>query len=409
MPVYSYRARNRNGELVTGRLEAPDVSTLEESLDRMGLIPIKVTSHRTGLDISLSGIERFLKLGRRITDQDLILFSRQLATLFAAGVPLTKALSALEHQMENPEFVKVIRGVREDIEGGGNFASAIGRHSQVFPELYVSMIEAGEAGGILDIVLDRLAYMLEKNAENRAKVKSATLYPKIVIGAIIIAVVILMNFVVPKFAKLYASFKVPLPLPTRILIALSNAFVNYWYLLAGGIVGVILLVRFYISTERGRYHWDRLMLKVPIFGPLRLKAILSRFARVLGSLYRSGLPMLQSLDIVSRAVENRVISMAVKMIEDDVRAGKDLSESMEKTHAFPPMVIQMVNVGEETGNLDDMLEKVAQYYDQEVDSTIRNLTTILEPILLTIIFGMVLFLALAIFLPMWDLLTIIRR
>ncbi len=404
MPFFRYRARDKRGGLVTGDMEATDHASLESALDKMGLIPVKVVS-RTKAQKKLPDLK---SLFARVPQQDLILFSRQLATLFGAGVPLTRAIFSLERQATSPVFTNIIKTMREDIEAGSSFANAIKKHPKVFPELYASMIEAGEAGGILDNVLDRLALMLEKNAENKAKVKSATLYPKIVIAAIIVAVIVLMTFVVPKFAKLYASFKVELPLPTRMLIAISNGFVSYWYILFGGAIAVFFLLRLYVSTEQGRLRWDSIRLRIPIFGPLVLKAILSRFARVLGSLYKSGLPILQSLDIVSRAVENRVLSMEVKKIEDEVRSGKSLSEPMAASPNFPPMVVQMITVGEDTGNLDDMLEKVAEYYDQEVDTTIRNLTTTLEPVLLAFIFGMVLFLALAIFLPMWDILKIVR-
>jgi type II secretory pathway component PulF len=311
--------------------------------------------------------------------------------------------------MSNPKFVAVITALREEIEEGSTFADAVGKHSDIFPEIYANMIEAGEAGGMLDEVLDRLAAIFEKSAENAAKVKSATLYPKIVITAIVLAVIILMNFVVPRFAKMYASFDVALPLPTRILMALSNAFVSYWYIGVIAAIAIYLGLKSYLATDKGKMMRDTLVLKLPIFGPLIQKSTLSRFARVLGSMYRSGLPILQSLDIVSRAVDNGMIKSEIKTIEADVREGKDLSEPMAKCAHFDTMVIQMVAVGEETGNLDEMLDKVADYYDKEVDSTIRNLTTILEPVLLAFIFGIVLFMSLAIFLPMWDILRVVQQ
>ncbi len=406
MPIFSYKARDRRGALITGKLEGRNRATIEVNLDRMGLIPINVSQKGGAPQFSL---EKFGSILQPITHQDLIVFSRQLATLFSAGIPLTRALSTLESQMTNQKFVEVVKKIRGDVEGGSTLANAISKHSKVFGELYVGMIEAGEAGGILESVLERLAFMLEKTSENRSKVRSATLYPKIVVGTIILAAAFLLWFVIPKFANLYGSFKVALPLPTRILIAFSNIFQSYWYLALLFIIAVYFAVKFYKSTERGRYNWDRLSLMIPIFGPLILKSIMSRFARTLGSLYKSGMPILQSIDIVSRAVENKVITKSMKKIEEDVKAGKSLSEPMTNTRLFPPMVIQMVGVGEETGALDDMLEKVAQYYDQEVDSSIRNLTTTLEPILLAFIFGMVLFLALAIFLPMWDLVSLVKR
>ncbi len=404
MPFFQYRARDRQGALVTGTLEADDKSGLEVSLDRMGLIPISVESVRKSSAPLLKGV-----FGQgRVSTQEVILFSRQLATLFGAGVPLTRALISIERQMTNMFFASVVREIREHIEGGGVLSAAIKKYPRVFPELYSSMVEAGEAGGILDDILERLAFMLEKSSENRSKVKSATLYPKIVIFALFAAVIVLMYFVVPRFATLYASFKTALPLPTRMLIAASNFFTAYWYLIALSVASVIIGYKVYTSTESGRLNWDRLALKVPIFGPIIKKSILSRFSRLLGALYKSGLPILQSLDIVSRAVENRLIANEIIFIETEVRAGKPLSELMASSRHFPPLVVQMVSIGEETGNLDTMLEKAAQYYDQEVDSAIRNLTTALEPILLSFLFGMVLFLALAIFLPMWDMVKLVR-
>lgn len=406
MPSFHYRARDKQGALITGFLDAPDSTQLEASLDKMGLIPISITSKApsTGLIDNLNKLFQ-----NKVPQQEIILFSRQLATLFGAGVPLTRSLYTLERQIESPVFKAVVKKIREAVEGGGSFSGSLKAHPKVFPELYSNMVEAGEAGGILESVLDRLAFMLEKNAENRAKVKSATLYPKIVLGAIAMAVVVLMNFVVPKFAKLYATFKVELPLPTRILIILSDAFTSYWYIAAFIAASFFFGLRFYLTTESGKYNRDKFSLKVPVFGPLLLKSVLSRFSRVLASLYKSGLPILQSLDIVSRAVENKLIEAEIKLIEDNVRAGKPISEPMSASRNFPPMVVQMVTVGEDTGNLDEMLEKTAEYYDREVDATIRNLTTLLEPILLAFIFGIVLFLALAIFLPMWDILKIVRR
>lgn len=404
MPLFRYRARDRAGALVTGSLEADNKAILETSLDKMGLIPISVAEGRPSFQ--LPDIKKYFE---KAEQTDVILFSRQLATLFSAGIPLTKALSTLERQFKSPAFTDILRRLRNDIEGGSSFAAALAKHPKVFPEIYSNMVEAGEAGGILDSVLDRLALMFEKNAENKAKVKSATLYPKIVVGAIVVAIIILMNFVVPRFAKLYAGFNVDLPLPTRLLIKFSTIFNQYWYIVLFVSTGLFLAGRLYLRSETGAREWDGIKLKIPVFGPLMLKSILSRFSRVLGALYKSGLPILQSLDIASRSVENRVIAAEIKLIEDYVRAGKSISEPMTESSHFPPMVAQMVAVGEETGNLDVMLEKTAEYYDREVDSAIRNLTTSLEPLLLAFIFGIVLFLALAIFLPMWDILKVVRR
>lgn len=404
MPSFIYRARDKHGELVTGSLEAASMNEIEASLDRMGLIPIKVMPGRGSF--KLPSLKRYFE---RMPPQELIIFSRQLATLFGAGVPLTKALFTLERQALAEAFRKIVKSLREDLEAGSGLAAAIRKHPAVFPELYASMIEAGEAGGILEEVLRRLADLLEKNSENRAKIKSATLYPKIVVGGLSVAVIILMSFVVPRFSQLYSSFKIELPLPTRVLIAISDFALSYWYLILVVATTLFIVLKVFLRTERGKALWDRSIIKIPIFGPLILKSVLSRFSRVLGSLYRSGLPILQSLDIVSRAVDNRAIAAEVKRIEGEVRAGRPLSEELGKSGQFPPMVVQMVGVGEDTGNLDEMLDKVSEYYDQEVDASIRNLASTLEPVLLAFIFAVVLFLALAIFMPMWDIIKVVKR
>jgi type II secretory pathway component PulF len=404
MPLFLYRARDKSGALVTGSLEAASMNEIEASLDRMGLIPIKVMSGKGSF--KLKTLKRYFE---KIPPQELIIFSRQLATLFGAGVPLTKALFTLERQASAEAFSRIVKTLREDIEAGSGLATALRKHPAVFPELYASMIEAGEAGGILEEVLRRLAAMLEKNSENRAKIKSATLYPKIVVSGLAVAVIILMSFVVPRFSQLYSSFKIELPLPTRVLIAISDFALSFRYLFLAGAATLFIALKAFLRTERGKDLWDRSILKIPIFGPLILKSVLSRFSRVLGSLYRSGLPILQSLDIVSRAVDNRLIASEVKRIEGEVRAGRPLSEELGKSGKFPPMVVQMVGVGEDTGNLDEMLDKVSEYYDQEVDASIRNLAATLEPVLLAFIFAVVLFLALAIFMPMWDIIKVVKR
>jgi len=405
MPSFQYRARDKDGGLVTGMLDALSRPDVETTLDRMGLIPIRVEGEAGGVRL-LSAIRAPFE---KVTQQDIIIFSRQLATLFGAGVPLLKALGGLEKQAGASSFSGVIKAIRLDIEGGGALSAAIAKHGRVFPEFYPHMVEAGEAGGILEPVLERTAAMLERNAENAARVKSALLYPKIVAGAIVVAVVILMKFVVPRFAAMYASFNVPLPLPTRVLIVLSYAFSHYWYYAVSLFGASYAAFRLYRATPSGRLNWDAFRLGVPVFGPIILKSTISRFCRILGSLYKSGLPILQSLDIASRAVGNSVVSAEVKVIEEAIRAGKTLAEPIGEAGHFPPLVAQMAAVGEETGNLDAMLDKAAQYYDTEVDAAIRNLTTTIEPILLSFIFVMVLFLALAIFLPMWDILKVVKR
>ena len=379
---------------------------VEGSLDSMGLIPIKVTSAEKEEGGALWSFKSLFALSR---EEDLILFSRQLATLIGAGVPLTKSLSTLEIQMENPAFVDVIRKVRSSIEGGDSFHKALSAHPDVFPEVFIHLIEAGEAGGIMDEILDRLADMLEKVAENKAKVRSATLYPKIVACAIVVALLILMTQVVPPFAMLYSGYDMQLPWATRALIYLSDLFTSYWYVVPVVAVALYLLFKAYYKTVDGRFTVDGLLLKAPIFGNLLRKSQLARLTRVLGSLQRSGLPILHSLDIASRSVENSVIAASVISIKEEVRGGRGLADPMADAKLFPPLIVQMVAIGEETGNLDEMLQKSADYYEQQVDHSIRTLTTLLEPALLLVVFGMVAFIAFAIFLPMWDIVNIVKR
>lgn len=398
MPQYSYRVRNYEGELVTGEAEAQDKGSLEKTLAGQGFIPISVNEIRRSFDL-----ERFKALFERVLPEDLIIFTRQLGTMYTAGIPFVRSMKAVKEQTGSETLKKVMEKVRADVENGETFANAISRHPRVFNELYVSMVEAGEAGGVLDDILARLSTLLEKDAEIKAKIKSATLYPKIVVGALIAAVAILVIFVIPKFATLYGNFKVALPLPTRILVFISTFFSKYWYIMVLIAIASVISFRFIIKTGAGRNWWDRARLKFPIFGPLSLKASMSRFSMILGTLVKSGIPILLAMEISGRAVGNVIISAEVERVRNEIRGGRALAAAMEEGGLFPPMMTQMVSVGEETGKLDEMLLRVADHLNTEVDYTVRNMSTLLEPMLLSVIFGMVLFLALALFLPMWDM------
>lgn len=403
MPQFSYRARDYDGELITGRLEATDRGALERDLGTQGLIPISISEIRWAFDI-----ERFKSSFERVSPDDLVIFTRQLGTMYRAGIPFVRTISAVEEQAENKALKKILISVKSDVEGGSTFANALSRHPKVFNELYVSMVEAGEAGGMLDEILERLSTLLEKDLEIKAKIKSATLYPKIVVGAIIGAAAILVTFVIPKFAALYGNFKVVLPLPTRILVSISILFSKYWYLMAIIAIAAVLSFRFFIKTGRGRAWWDWVRLKFPVFGPLSLKGSMSRFSMILGTLLKSGLPILMALEISGRTLGNVILSGGIERIRGEIRGGAPLAQPMEQSGLFPPMMTQMVAIGEESGKLDEMLLRVSDHLNSEVDYTIRNMSTMLEPILLTVIFGMVLFLALALFLPMWDMVRLVR-
>lgn len=403
MPSYRYKARDKYGALFTGTIETAGRDDVAVQLDNLGYIPVSIKEVREGI-FSPEFFEKF----QIVHPQDMIVFSRQLATLISAGLPFITSFDALIEQTENKRLKKIISQVRKDVEGGSSFSDALARHPNVFSNLYVNMIRAGETGGVLDEILERLASLAEHEAETRARIKAATRYPKIVIFSLVVAFIILVTFVIPRFAALYANFKVKLPLPTRILIGINYAVTGYWHIIITSVIVVVILVRKYIKTETGRVRWDSLKLRLPVFGPIFLKTALSRFARVFGTLTRSGLPILQTLEIVSNTVGNVVISRTVDNIRDSVRQGREIIQPMKVSKIFPPVVIQMVAIGEESGRMEEMLMKVSDYYDIEVEYAIRNLSTSLEPILLAVIGAAVLFLALAIFLPWWNLINVFK-
>ena len=395
--------RSSTGEVITGIAEGADPEAVAAEFSAKGYIPVRIEERKAAL--KPSGLALF----GRVKDEDIIVFSRQLATLIKAGISFLKGLDTLREQTSNRKLKAIIEEIRVEIERGSSFSEAISRFPKVFSPLYINMIKVGEESGVLDDILERLATLLEHERMTRAMIKAAMRYPLFVVFAITFAFFFLTAFVVPKFAALYHSSKVLLPLPTRILIFLNRAITGYWPFLGALMAGVFFLIRGYIKTPPGRWNWDRLKLKTPIIGPIVEKAVISRFARVFSTLYRSGIPMLHSLDIVSGTLGNVIMSRAVDIIKEDVREGKGLSEPMQKSGAFPPMVIQMVAVGEETGALDEMLTKVSDYYDLEVDYAIKNLSTTIEPVLIVLLAGAVLFLALGIFLPIWDMISVMKR
>ncbi len=404
MPLYRYKARDKEGGLHAGAMEARAKEAVADQLSTMGFIPVLIEEQAPKL-VTPDFLSRF----SRVRPQDLIIFNRQLATLMSAGIPLLQCLFTMEKQTENPRLKKTIMDVARDLEAGLSFSGALAKHPALFSKMYVSMIQAGETGGILDEILNRLAHLAEHEAETSARVKAAVRYPLFVVAAICIAFVFLVTFVIPKFSAVFAQFKTELPLPTRILININHGIQHYWYLI---ILGIGLLtggIYWYIRTPQGRRQWDAFKLKLPIFGALFQKVALSRFARIFAALQRSGISMMITLEIGAEVVNNVVIARAIEGMRDSLREGKNLHDPMEASGLFPPLVVQMMAVGEETGKADDMLNKVSDYYDVDVDYTLRNLSSMIEPVLLFFIGGMVLFLALGIFLPMWDLMNLFKR
>jgi type II secretory pathway component PulF len=404
MPQYTYKARDKNGTLHEGEMEARGRDAVADQLTSQGFIPVLIAEQKP----PLFKAELFTNL-TRVKPQDLIVFSRQLATLLSAGVPFVQSLTVMEKQTENPRLKNTIIAVRNDVEAGSTFSDALAKHPKIFNKLYVSMIRAGEAAGILDDILNRLALLAEHDAETRARVKMAVRYPLIVIVAISLAFVFLVSFVIPKFAAIYEHFKTALPLPTRILIGINYTAQHYWHIFMLGIVLLVWGIIWYVGTPQGRWRWDHLKLKLPVFGVLFQKVALSRFARVFSALQKSGISMLLTLDIAAEIVGNVVLARVVVEMRESLREGKRLLGPMEASGLFPPLVVQMISVGEETGQIDTMLNKVSDYYDMDVEYTLRNLSTMIEPILLLFIGGMVLFLALGIFLPMWNMMNLFKK
>ena len=404
MPLFNYKARDGAGLAVTGTLEATGLGIARMRLGEMGYIPVFLKEGKpakSGLSIN------FLK--PKVKDKDIIVFNRQLATLFAAGIPLLSGIQGLAEQMQNKTFKEILLKVSADIQTGASFSDSLAKHPKVFSELYINMVRAGEASGTLDDILSRLASLAEHAAEIKAKIKAATRYPKIVISAMLIAILILMKFVVPNFMSIFQQVDLELPLATRILIEANYLFTNYWYVLFVGAGALFFSFKAYTKTYKGRRQLDLLKLKVPVFGPIFLKIAMSVFSRTMSTLNRSGLSIIENLQICAEVVENVPISEVINDIEQGVKRGESVTATIKKSSLFTPMVVQMMSAGEESGELDSMLVKVSEYYDMEVDYSIKNIASLIEPILLAFLGAVVLFLMLAIFLPMWDLTKLAER
>lgn len=403
MGTFTYKARDKEGILVSGEIEAASANELKDALFREGMIPIDVHEVHAG-SISLRSISDYFG---RVKPDDLMIFTRQFYTLFKAGVSMDTIFSTLAKQAGAGTLRNVLVRVRADIAAGSTLSQAFGRHPRVFNELYISMLAAGEEAGILEEVLSNLSKLLEKDFEIQKNIKGAVLYPKIVVTILVLAIIFLMTFVVPKFIDFYGRYGAQLPLPTKILIGLSGFFRNYWYV-AIAITGfVVFAFNRFSHTRVGRMKLDKLKFNMPVFGPLQLKVANARFGHILSALYRSGLAMPRSLEVVSNVIGNVAFAQEVLKIKDEIQKGSTLSEAISRQTYFPPVIVETTAVGESAGALGEMLSTVAEHYDVEVGHTIKNLTTLLEPILLVGIFGVVALMALAIFLPIWNLSNVI--
>jgi len=404
LPQFQYTGRNRRGESVNGRIEGASVDAVATQLFNNGITPIDINLADVRRDVlgSLHGLRLQWSEGRvRIVDQ--IFFCRQMYTLLKAGVPIMQALRGLRDTTQNPALARVIGSLIDGLDAGLDLTGAVKRHTEVFPPVFVSLISVGENTGNLPEAFLQLAEYFDREKDTRDRIKQAIRYPVFVLIAMGIALLIVNIFVIPAFAKVYGNLKVALPLPTRVLIGFSNFTVQYWYLLAiGAIVGVVG-ARLYIQTPDGRYRWDRLKLRFPIIGGILFRASLGRFARALSMTMRSGVPVVQGMTVISSAVDNEYIATRILQMRDGLERGETITRTASATGLFPPLVLQMISVGEESGAVEALLNEVAEYYEREVDYDLKNLSSSIEPILLVAIGALVLVLALGVFLPMWDM------
>ena len=401
MPNFSYRAINQSGASVSGMIEADSIDMARQMLSAQGYIPSKVL-----LAAKKSGSASAGSLMARLTPvkpEEIILLTKQFKTMLMAGLSVVQLLEILQHQTQNEKLKTMLATIAMDIREGRSLTEAFRKHEKILSPLYVNMINAGEASGTLPEVLDRLAYILEHEHKVQSDIKSALQYPKIVVLALGIAFVVLLYFVVPKFVAIFEKAGLVLPLPTKICLVLSHILANYWYLFILAIILLVFAYRYYMKTLQGRLLRDRLMLKVPIIGPLYQKAAMARFASIFSILQASGIPVLNSLDILSGTIGNEAISLEFDRIRNLVEEGRGISSPLRSARYFTPMVVDMVSVGEETGALDEMLHQVSIHYDDEVSYQIKQLSDMIGPILIVGLAGVVGFFALAIFLPMWDL------
>jgi type IV pilus assembly protein PilC len=400
--TYDYKVRDRTGSMVTGQLAGDSETLVLQRLREMGMTPVEVKKAGTGMKMEIN-----LRPGR-VKLKQIAVFCRQFATMVNSGLPILRALSILADQTDNKELEKVLVQSRTDVEQGSSLSAALAKHPKAFNNLFISMIKAGETGGVLDDVLLALADQIEKEVELRRQIKSAMTYPVVVVALVMLILGAMLLFVVPQFETIYANLGGTLPLPTRILLTVSDLFRSYWYIfLLGAGVGSFLFRR-YKRTDAGRARVDAAKIRVPVFGPLFHKVALARFASTLGMLLRAGVPILQALDNVKETVNNRVIADAVDDVKTSVREGESIARPLGKHKVFPPMVVQMMAVGEETGAVDTMLDKVAQFYNNEVTATVDALTSLIEPLLIAVIGGAVGAAVVALYMPMFSIINLIE-
>jgi type IV pilus assembly protein PilC len=400
MPTFSYSARPASGgDIRTGELNVASKDDVLAYLHKQKMIPVSVREKSKQLNITF---------GTGVGTRDIVIFTRQFATMINSGLPLVQSLDILGEQTENPPLRKTIQDVLYDVESGHTLADAMGKHPKIFTELFVNMVAAGEAGGILDTILLRLATFLEKNDALVRKIKGAMVYPAVIFSVAGGAIVILLIFVIPTFQTMFASAGIPLPLPTRIVIGMSAFLQGYWWACAAGLVAFIVGIKQFYATRTGELFIDKMTLSLPILGDMQRKAAVARFTRTLGTLVSSGVSILEGLEITAKTAGNRVIHDAVMGSRASIAGGETIAGPLKESGVFPPMVVQMINVGEQTGGLDEMLTKIADFYDEEVDASVETLLSAMEPIMIVVLGVVVGGMIVAMYLPIFDMINAVK-
>ncbi len=402
MKSFSYRVRDRKGRAVSGFMQGESEHKVAEALGKQGYFPMSVTEAKA---MNTSFMDRFKP---RLKSQDLNIFTRQLWTLQKAGLPLLTGLGSLREQASNDVFRKVILLIIKDLEAGTSLSTALANQPHIFEPVFIHMVRAGEASGKLDEIFYELSQMGEFEARTKDKIRSATIYPVITFCSLMVAFIVVTTIVVPKFTGVFAAHGKQLPLPTRILLGINDIIRYHWIESAVALATLIFIFRFYTSKPKGRYQLDYLKIKLPVIGKLTFFLQMSRFSKILSELLKTGVPILQSLQLVSDTLRNTVISKAIVVVQHSVNEGKGMSMAMKSTKLFSPMVVQMVEVGEQSGRTDELLAYVAEYYEDQANLMIKNFATLIEPILLFFLGGMVLLLAMGVFMPVWDLVNVVN-
>jgi len=401
--TFTYTGRDGGGRVVTGAIEGDTENAVVARLQEMGVV-ITALRHR----VSRPTLEDLLQRTRGVRLKDVSVFTRQLATMINAGLTIVMSLSILEAQVSNRRLMEIIGAVRSEVETGVPLSEAFKSHPDVFNDLYVNMVRAGEAGGVLDEILLRLSTLLEKEVALRQKVKAAMIYPAVIATAATGIVSFIVFFILPKFVSFFAELNVALPAPTRLLIGITVISQRFWYVIVLLIVVGVYGARYYIGTPEGRAWYDRFKLRMPLFGTINRSVLMARFSRTLGTLVHSGVPILQSLEVVSKAVSNVILAQAISAVRTSIREGEGIAGPLQASGIFPPMVVQMVAVGERTGALDAMLGKVADFYDTEVEYAVQGLTSVLEPALIMVMGAIVGFVVISFYLPLFNLVGAIK-